>query len=125
MWGVDVPAGVRSQSRSSHSSSVGIHSEQTSQTATSQPSSSSHPATSLYPGAPPALGHSMAVNTDPAHAQQQRRSLTDTAMSNDDLDSLHGDGVKLSLLVKAKAIEEQVRPPSAAVLCLCVYMYLH
>ena len=67
----------------------------------------------------------MAVNTDPAHAQQQRRSLTDTAMSNDDLDSLHGDGVKLSLLVKAKAIEEQVRPSSVAVLCLCAYMYIH
>ena len=80
-------AGVRSQSRASYSSSAGVTTtEPTSQT--SQPSLRQP----LFPSS---------TLTD-----AQRRDAT-RAISNEDLESLQGDGVKLSLLVKAKAIEDQ------------------
>lgn len=42
------------------------------------------------------------------HSSNQRPSSFHPSLSRDELDSLAGEGVKLALLAKAKAIEEQV-----------------
>ena len=52
-------------------------------------------------------GSSVAAGTDNLSLQPQAPSLN-PSLSHDELESLAGEGVKLSLLTKAKGIEEQV-----------------
>ena len=77
---------MRSQSRASYSSSAGV-------TTTEQTSQASQP--------------SLRQALFPATLAEIQRRDGHGAISNDDLESLQGDGLKLSLLVQAKAIEDQ------------------